>query len=54
MNIKMAVYFLSGTMQVKRQRHNIFKILKEKNQTVILYPAKIPFKNDKIKKELHF
>ena len=46
-SIRLCTDFSAETMEARRQWHDIFKILKEKNcQPRILYPAKLSFKNE--------
>lgn len=45
--VRLTVDFLAETMEARRQWHNTFKGLKEKNcQPIILYPEKLSFKNE--------
>ena len=44
-NIRLSSDYSAATMEARRQWHDIFKILREKNfQPRILYPAKLSFK----------
>ena len=45
--IRLSADFLIETLQVRRERHNIFKMMKRKNlQPRIIYPGRLSFKFD--------
>lgn len=60
--LKLTVYCSTEMMEIRSQWENIFKVLKEKYQPIILYSVKIFFKTegqvkmflDKKKKNLHY
>ena len=53
--IRLSVDFSAETLQVRREWHDIFKMMKGKNlQTRILYPARLSFRfNQEIKSFTH-
>ena len=45
--ITLSANFATETLQVRRERHNIFKMMKRKNlQPRIIYPGRLSFKFD--------
>ena len=45
--IRLSADFSAETLQVRRERHNIFKMMKRKNlQPRIIYPGRLSFKFD--------
>ena len=45
--IRLSIDFSTETLQARRERHSIFKVMKKKNlQQRILYPARLSFRFD--------
>ena len=46
--IRLSADFLAETLQARRERHDIFKVMKgESIQSRIFYPARLSFRNDR-------